>query len=216
MLTHHTGFEQRTESWDRARRGYITASSAKRLVTAGGKESSQWRTYAAELATEIFLAENISSFHGNQHTKRGEMLEKPAQEWFARQLGIQSIPESALPAFVCDEETQCGFSPDMLFPEYGVETKAQEAKKHFTDILGWRNGKTVAQDFYPQLQFSMMVSGLPSWIILFYHPSLSVHERILRDETYISMLREVAEKTRLKRETDLKILMDMLVEAERF
>ena len=141
MLTHHTGFEQRTESWDRARRGYITASSAKRLVTAGGKESSQWRTYAAELATEIFLAENISSFHGNQHTKRGEMLEKPAQEWFARQLGIQSIPESALPAFVCDEETQCGFSPDMLFPEYGVETKAQEAKKHFTDILGWRNGK---------------------------------------------------------------------------
>jgi len=188
--------QQGSEAWFRIRKGRVTASNASRLLTATGKDSSQWEAYAIELCAECIRPDELPSFSGNAHTDRGNELEPLAREAFTRETGLAVVTVG----FVSGLGGVVGCSPDALVlrpgltPETwqdhaqfdgdgavingkdlfvaGLECKAPLAKNHATYLL---NGG-VPDTYRPQVHFSMSpaVTGLPWWFASFC-PKMALH-----------------------------------------
>ena len=214
-ITFHK-MEQRSEEWYNIRRGLPTASQAHRLITPKRHElSSQYEKYARELAIERFLDENLDGFSGNAHTRRGELAEVEAIQWYCKERGVPS-DTAFVPGFVTNEALGCGCSPDLWIPgdePIGVEIKARSTKEHFLNVLETRNGPSADSAAQLQSQFSMMVTGAYMWHLLLYHPRLPLIVPILRNETIIESLRQAVNLTNKARDSNLVALQEIFVEA---
>lgn len=162
--------EQGSEAWFRIRAGRPTASNFDRIVTATGKDSSQWDSYIIELCAACIRPDEIT-WEGNRHTDRGNELEPEAREEFARlmKLEVEQV------GFVTRQDEIVGCSPDGLVRGSaegylaGLELKCPLAKNHASYLMAG----DLPPAYRAQVHGSMAVTGLRHWYFMSYCPGLA-------------------------------------------
>lgn len=191
QLTIHDELTQGSEAWLRLRKGRITASAAERLLTAGGKDSSQWENHAIELIAECIRPDELPAWTGNANTDRGNELEGEARDVFAAWIGhdVRQV------GFVTRPDGVVGCSPDALVyneagvPVAGVEIKCPLAKNHISYIV---EGGLPAK-YRPQVHFSMAVTGLPWWFIS-YCQGMVAHIVEVQPDSYTEKMADAIDR----------------------
>lgn len=161
--------EQGETEWIMIRLGVLTASNADKILTPTCKASSQVNGIINTLVAERLLQEPVDDFPGNYWTDRGSLLEDQALAYFRLQTGLE--PKRV--GFVFEDDTRrCGCSPDFFVfdgdtPIAGGELKCPKASTHVGYL---RDGDAIK--YYPQVQFSLWVTGVPTWYFMSYYPCL--------------------------------------------
>jgi hypothetical protein len=179
---------QGSEQWLTARVGKLTASNAAKVITAGGKVSSQRSAYMDELISDCFCP-GQNAWHGNANTDRGTAMEPLARAAFE---GLLSIEVEEV-GFVTREDGVIGCSPDGLISlgsNYiaGLEIKCPLPKTHLRYLLDGGLPDT----YKPQVHFSMMVTGLP-WHFFSYCPGMKPLHLFVEPDGYTAKLQAMVE-----------------------
>ena len=164
-------------SWYAARMGVVTASEIDALVTpkwkvrtGDGVESYLTRKLAEKLLN--WSPDQLQAFAVDQ----GKILETIAIPWyeFTYDTKVKRV------GFCLSDDGRTGCSPDGLLPDgTGLEIKSPQPPNHIAYLLGG----TVPDQYLPQVQFSIYVTGAPHWTFVTYNnqlPPLVV--RVDRDE----------------------------------
>jgi predicted phage-related endonuclease len=186
--TYHWDIMQGTPEWDAIRRGVITASAMKVLVTPTGKVANNdtSRAYLAQLLAERITGTSDSSYCSNDML-RGHMLEPYARDLYARY--YHPVTECGFIQRHYKGFT-LGFSPDGVVGDDGlIEIKSRLAKHHVKSIL--EGG--VPSEFAIQIQTGLLVTGRPWLDFISYTPGLSFYcHRVCRDEQMILAIETAA------------------------
>lgn len=182
----HRNLIQQSDAWFSIRKGRVTASQAKRIMTPTGKRSAAWHDYAVELMAESLLPDEIPDFIGNAHTERGNMLEPVARDLFGQIHGCKVDTVG----FVTRDDGVVGLSPDGLIfdgnkPIAGLEIKAPIGKVHAGYIV--EGGLPDAHKL--QVHFSMAVMNIP-WYFMSYCPGLADYIIKVEPDDFTEQLRE--------------------------
>jgi YqaJ-like recombinase protein len=177
---------QRSEAWDRMRLGIPTASDFKKIITAGGKKSDSWKTYANTCVAERILKRQVDTQIANSFAmQRGEDLEADA----VLEYETQTNSDTKLVSFVTTDDGLVGCSPDRLVGDDGLlEIKCPLPQTQINYLLDG----DIDKDYKPQLQGQLFVTEREYVDIFAYHPELPfVIKRVERDEVYIRILEEL-------------------------
>lgn len=159
---------QGTPEWRKARAGIATASKFGDIITAKTLVLSKSADdYENSLVAERLIGEPIEDFMGNMWTERGKELEGDAFDLYnllTKGTQVRHV------GFMTNDQKTFGASPDALAgDEGGVELKCPKAKTHISYLLS----PTGAYDDYkPQVQGNLLVSGYKWWDVMSYHPKL--------------------------------------------
>ena len=179
-------FEQRTAEWYEVRLGRITASAASRIVTATGKPSTSQDALVNELAHEV-ITQSMDWTDPTPAMQRGIDLEPRACAMYEFSSGndVDHV------GFCAHDEMMIGCSPDGLIgDDGGLEIKCPLAHNH----IGYFLDEKCPSKYYPQVQFSMFVTGRSWWDFMSFHPDYpELIVRVNRDDDFITTLeKEVA------------------------
>lgn len=177
--------EHNSGDWAMLRAGRITSSEVKNIITPKtGKFSKGYSGYMERLLAEMVIQEPISTVGSIHQLERGHQLEPSARQEYEYLTGYKV--ESG--GFITTDCGKIGASPDGRIVEQNglVEFKCPYAQTH----IGYALNKTLPDDYRPQLQCQMLVTGA-DWVDIYsYHPQIKgVQMRVLRDEKYIQTLR---------------------------
>lgn len=177
---------QGTPEWEMARLGIPTASSFKRILTAKTlKLSSSAGEYRNQLLAE-WLTGMPLEFGGGPNTlmQRGTGMEAEARMFYELQY---DVPEVEQVGFLLRDDRMAGCSPDGLVGEDGgLELKCPMMHTHIGYLL---DPQSLADQYAPQVQGCLYITGRAWWDLVAYHPQLPpVYHRIARDEKYIAAL----------------------------
>ena len=180
---------QGSEAWHAARTGKLTASNASKVITAGGKLSTQRGSYMDELISDCFCP-GQNAWQGNANTDRGTAMEPLARAAFESRFSLE-VEEVG---FVTREDGVIGCSPDGLISRggnhvQGLEIKCPLPKTHLRYLL--EGGLPDA--YKPQVHFSMMVTGLP-WHFFSYCPGMRPHHLFVEPDAYTAKLQAMVEE----------------------
>jgi hypothetical protein len=175
--------DQGSPEWLLMRRGVITASRAKDLISkdrSGKGPGTARQSYMLELAGEILAdVEDRGQF---KQTQWGHEYEDEARATFELHTGFQV---HAIPFIYGDASMRYGCSPDGIVDEKsGAEIKCPFTNSVYMEFLGSEEPKP---EYVEQVQFSMFVTGAEFWHFCNYNPR--AHERpfhaivIERDES---------------------------------
>ena len=185
MIVHNV--VQGSAEWLQLRLGKPTASEFGKIITPKGKVSTQAENYLRCLCAEILIG------HPLEHLvmpwmDRGHQLEEEAVSFYELQTGNESVPVG----FVTNDEGTIGASPDRLVGEEGeLEIKCPAPQTHVGYML-FDDG--VDNDYYPQVQGQLYVTGRVWADVVSYHPSMrSVIIRVERNEEYIEKMAAMLE-----------------------
>ena len=177
--------EQGTDEWHKARRGVITGSRFKDIVTpAKGDLSSSSKKYMYELVAERMGA-TIESF-SNEYMQRGTELEADARSAY------EFIKDAAVSEVGFCLEGIIGVSPDGLInDDGGLEIKCPKETTH----ISYLDDGGLPLIYKPQVQGSLWITGREWWDFMSYHPQLPpLIVRVYRDEDYIKNMEKVITK----------------------
>ena len=179
-------FEQGSPEWFAARCGRPTASEFDRIITPGGKRSTQADGLMYKLLAEMVTG-HPAVFTESDWMKRGRELEAEARA----ALEFHVDHEIAQVGFIySDERHAVGCSPDGLYADGGCEIKCPSPAVHVQYLLG----QTIPSDYYPQVQGAMYATGAPWWDFWSYHPDMPpLYVRVKRDDPYIAKMGELIE-----------------------
>lgn len=171
--------EQNTTEWYAVRRGIPTASGFDKIITAGGKPSSQSSDYIDTLVSEYITAEDCKTFQGNAHTERGKLLEPQAIKSYEM---INCVDVKKV-GFVTDDARTMGCSPDALVgDDGGLEMKCPQGNNH---VYYMRTNKHV-DEYRVQVQGNLLVTGRRWWDVMSYHPKMKpVIVRVERNNDFL-------------------------------
>jgi putative phage-type endonuclease len=156
--------EQYSDEWWAARRGIPTASRFAKLITPGGKPSSQAKQYLCELIAANY-APDEDIVEPSEWMLRGMALEEEARDYLSFKRG-KSIKEVG---FCVTDDGTFGASPDgIIGRKVPLEIKCPKASTHIAYML---NGK-VPDGYLPQCHGQLLVTGSSKGIFMSYHPSL--------------------------------------------
>ena len=172
---------QGSTEWHSGRLGVATASNFDRVITPTGKPSTQAEGYMNRLLAE-WLTGKTSDIEQSEWMKRGIEMEAEARTYYA-------FLHDAEIRQVCivykDERRLVSCSPDGLHGDGGLEIKCPAPHTH----VGYLLSESLPNDYIPQVQGSMYVTGAPWWDFMSYHPDMEpVIVRVLRDDAFIKML----------------------------
>jgi putative phage-type endonuclease len=181
--------EQGTDEWHEMRRGVITASRFKDVMSKGrGDAPSKTRqSYMLELAAESLTGE-VEHFEPNKYMKWGTEKEPEAKSMYE----LITDNEVAEVAFIKHDTLNCGVSPDGLInADGGLEIKCP---KTTTQIETFLSGKMPSQH-KAQVQGCMWVTEREWWDFVSFDPRIAGESsfftvRVERDEDYIANLAE--------------------------
>lgn len=177
--------EQGTESWHKLRCGVPTASQFSNILTPTGKPTTGQRAinYRNTLLAEWMIGGAVESYQ-SEWMLRGSAYESEAREAFTFIMDIQ-VDEVG---FCLSDNPYSGCSPDGLIGEDGgLEIKVPAPHTHVQYLI---DGKA-PNDYIPQLQGSMMVTGRDYWYFMSYHPGMDpLILKVERDDDYITKLAE--------------------------
>tara|TARA_R110000765_G_scaffold415809_1_gene517161 strand:+ start:62 stop:691 length:630 start_codon:yes stop_codon:yes gene_type:complete len=183
--------EQGTAEWLNIRRGVITGSRFKDVVTPSkGDLSKSNVTYMHELIAERMGAS--VEFFRNAHMQRGNDLEPQARTAyeFIKDSKVEEV------GFCLDDGKLFGVSPDGLVGEYGgLEIKCPKEATH----ISYLEKGELPLIYKPQVQGSMWITGRRWWDFMSYHPDLPpLIIRVERDEDYIERMEDGITKFSIK------------------
>ncbi len=179
--------EQGTDEWHEMRRGVITASRFKDVMSKGrGTAPSKTRhSYMLELAAEV-LTGNVEHFEPNKYMQWGTEKEPEAKSMYE----FLTDNEVSEVAFIKHDTLNCGVSPDGLVGDNGgIEIKCP---KTTTQIETFLSGKMPSQH-KAQVQGCMWVTERDYWDFVSFDPRIDgeasfFNVRVERDEEYIKEL----------------------------
>ena len=200
-----TSMEQGSDEWKEEKRGIISASRFKEVISKGrsGSASKTRMSYMYQLAAEDITGELSPSF-SNEYMEWGTATEPQAREAYCHHSG--NVVDEV--AFIRCTEHLIGISPDGLVgDDGGLEIKCPKTSTQIETVL---SGKMPAMH-KAQVQGSLWITGREWWDFVSFDPRINspAHYfciRIERDEKYIS---ELAEKT-LAFEDELKTIIKQL------
>jgi len=178
---------QGSEAWDELRRGKITASRFKSIITAKkGERSSSAADYIAELLTPSFF-ENWAKFLGNDSTDHGTEHEPLARDAFQEQTGLKVVQ---LGFITMKDHPLIGYSPDGLIVgpdgEYQstLEMKCPQPHTH----IRWFMAGTLPDVHKAQVHGSMAVTGLDEAHFYSYCEGLAPLHIVVHRDAYTESL----------------------------
>lgn len=175
--------EQGTEEWLELRKGLVTGSRFKDVITpAKGELSKSSKNYMYELVAERMGA--TVNFYQNEHMQRGNELEPDART--AYEFVKDAVVEQV--GICIHDNGMIGVSPDGLVgKDGGLEIKCPKETTH----IGYLDGGELPLIYKPQVQGSMWITGRKWWDFMSYHPDLPpLIIRVHRDEEYINIMEE--------------------------
>lgn len=163
----HRDIEQNGPDWMILRSGKVTASNADALVTPLGKvkKGDGPRTFLMKMLAEAWIGGPLPSIQGVFDIDQGKILEEQAKPAFTLHTGI--AVENV--AFIESADGRAGCSPDGAIFDgerlvCGVEIKCPRMETHIRYLLD----NELPEDYVAQVQFSMFITGLPSWHFFSY------------------------------------------------
>lgn len=185
--------EQGTKAWERARAGVITAScfglildKLKSGPNKGGYKKAAM-DYAFRLAIERISGEPLDEGFETWSMRRGKELEPEARALHALHLGRDVIETG----FVRTTDGKFGASADGLIgDDEGAEYKCLVDPARLRPIIL----DDEIDEFMPQIQGCLWLTGRTRWHFALYCPALAAAERELivhpveRDEDYIAQM----------------------------
>jgi putative phage-type endonuclease len=168
MNYHIVNIEQGTPEWLNARKGKLTASQAKDIITPTGKLAAASKGLMRKLARECIIDDPLE-FQGNAATQWGHAHEPIARDVFSELTGhavdtVGMLQSSLHPCLAC--------SPDgMMMIDgviHGLEIKCPSVDTHVDYLL---DGELPAK-YRPQVHFSMAITGIRTWYFMSYFPGL--------------------------------------------
>lgn len=181
--------EQRSPDWFAAKAGVPSASGFHNILTPTGKPTTGAKAvnYRNTLLAEWLVGGEIESYT-NQWMQRGVEMEAEARESFEF-ITDMTVDEVG---FCKSEAPVCGCSPDGLIGGgEGLEIKCPAPYTHVQYLLDGR----VPNEYIPQIQGSMLVTGRDLWWFMSYHPGMDpLIIGVSRDDDYIGALAEALGK----------------------
>ena len=174
---------QGSPEWLRLRSGIPTTSEFKKIITPKtGELSKSADSYMNSLLAEWMVGHPFEVEAKSKWMERGTELEAEAVKAFE----FQEDRETALAGFITDDSGMIGCSPDRLIGEDALlEIKCPAHTTHVSYMLT----KKPEEEYRPQLQGQLWVTGRQAVYIVSYHPELpSVIMRVERNEEYIDKL----------------------------
>jgi len=172
--------EQGTPEWRSARLAIPTASKFGNILTPTGKASTQAAGYRLKLLAEWLMGQPAEE-RVTEWMERGAQMESEARAWWEMETG-ETVTQVG---FCLHDDGHYGCSPDGLFADCGIEIKCPAPHTHVGYLLG---GK-LPNDYIPQVQGSMLVTGMAAWHFVSYHPDMPpLRVRVERDEKYLASL----------------------------
>jgi len=170
-MVHILNFEQRSIEWEAARLEKFTASEIYKIAKPKGLGEGGDTYIKKKVADFIFgQQEEIDTFA----MQWGRKYEPVAREALRDELKCwDEHTEAGL--IVNSEYPNCACSPDDLnvSQRYGVEIKCPLSYTNHTSFLFCKNGSDLKKEndqYYWQIQFSLMISEYKFWYFCSYHP----------------------------------------------
>ena len=174
--------EQLDTEWWQAHVGTPSASNFGKILTPTGKPSKQAENYMHQLAAEVITGVKTETYQ-NAIMQRGIEMEAEARTLYELMFDV----EVHRVGLIYDDEKKYCCSPDGIMPDNGLEIKCPLSHTHVSYFL---SGK-LPTIYIPQVQGSMLTTGLKQWDFMSYYPGLKpliVH--VKRDNKYCDLLKK--------------------------
>lgn len=179
--------DQRTDKWYQDRSGKFTGS---RFVDLLSKPNKAYSNLIMQIVGERLTGQYQESGMDSYSLKHGREVEPYGRERYELETGLIVIQTG----FIQSKEIPfIGASPDGLVGEDGgLEIKCP--KDWNIHLARFENG--MGDEFMPQVQGCMLVTGRKWWDWVSYDPRVNEHlrfyrQRIWRDEDYIEKLKRI-------------------------
>lgn len=176
---------QGTLAWYQLRLGKPTASNFHRIITPGGKPSSQARAYMYKLICEILLNESTDDISQLDWVARGKEQEPNA----AAQFKFTTDYELEDGGFITTDDGKLGCSPDALIRD---KNEAVEIKSPapWTQIGYLIDGP--GDSYRPQVQGQLLVGQFDGVHFYSWHPQTpALHIMTRPDMVYQRLMRQL-------------------------
>jgi YqaJ-like recombinase protein len=180
--------KQGEDDWHALRLGIPTGSQFSRIVTPTGKLSESRHKLMAELIAERYIGQAKESFT-SAAMERGKGMEAEAVAHYAAKRRMDPVRVG----FVSNAAKTIGVSPDsFLGDDELLEVKCPNPENHMAYLMASIDGvkrKSVAQEYKPQVQGQLWLTGRQRCVTLSYCPGFppAVLEAE-RDDKYIELL----------------------------
>ena len=180
--------EQMDLEWWQAHVGTPSASNFGKILTPTGKSSASAKDYMYQLAGEILTGKKTETYH-NAVMQRGIEMEAEARTLYELRFDCE-VQQVGL--IYPDEQRKYCCSPDGVRPdEIGFEAKCPLIHTHVGYLL---SGK-LPTIYIPQVQGSMLITGLKRWDFMSYFPGLRpLIVKVERDDKYCNLLAKELDK----------------------
>lgn len=154
MIKYHHDIEQGTPEWHELRRGVLTSTAIKTLITPTGKlaDNDKTRAHVYEVAAQRITGRTEDTFMSF------DMMRGHREEILARELYIKHYAPVTECGFITNDKLGflVGYSPDGLVGEDGlIEIKSAKAKIQVQRITDG----VIPNEHYAQVQTGLWVSG---------------------------------------------------------
>ena len=178
-IIYHRLIEQNTDAWFDLRRGLITASSMKQILTPTNKpaKNDESRAYLNELLAERITGRTWPSF-SSADTMRGHELEPLARDLYAEKYKY-TVEQCGFITCIWQPGVSVGYSPDGLIGDKGLlEIKCPRPKNHIRTILR----DEVPPQYIIQCQAGLAVSGRDWLDYVSYCPGLPLYVKLVKPD----------------------------------
>lgn len=178
-IIYHRLIKQNTAEWFDLRRGLITASSMRQILTPTNKpaKNEESRAYLNELLAERITGRSAPSFR-NADTMRGHDLEPLARDLYAEKYNC-TVEQCGFITRTMRPGVSFGYSPDGLITDEALlEIKCPRPRNHIRTILN----DQVPQEYVMQCQAGLAVSGRDWLAYVSYCPGLPLYVKIVQPD----------------------------------
>jgi hypothetical protein len=171
---------QGTPEWHAVRRGKITMSHAKDLLTGGAGKTRE--SYLLKVA-----AERVSDYPDPDY-RTNDMVRGNELEPFARRIFEALMGPIGQVGFVLHDNEQIGCSPDGLGETYGLEIKCPRPDAH----IKYMSAAFAAKEHGPQMQGCLWICERPVWYFVSFCPWVAdnpfICHKFQRDDDMIAKI----------------------------
>lgn len=190
--------EQQSAEWNAARRGIPTASCFDKIITTGGKSSTQGQKYLWQLAGERIAGTSEEGFK-SAYMQRGNDVEAEAREFYEL---IMDCTVQRVGICYPDASKRYSCSPDGLVGnDGGIQIKCPSMAVH----VGYLLENKLPTEYFTQIQGELLCTGRKWWDFISYYPGIKpLIIRVERDEAFISKLKDALDAFCAELETVVK------------